>query len=346
MPGSDMIYRRLGNSGLQVSVISLGGWITFGGDVGEEATEACMKKAYELGINFFDTAEGYSGGQSEILMGNVIKNSGWKRNDLVISTKIYFGSSHGEVKVNNYGLSRKHVIEGTRASLARLQLEYVDIIYAHRPDRLTPMEEVVRAFNFVIEKGWAFYWGTSEWSADEISEACGIAKSLGLIAPIVEQPLYNMLDREKVEGQFQRLYDRVGLGLTTFSPLKGGRLSGKYNDALEKPPPGSRFAYSKDNYSTGVRESWQSPESVKVLQQVKAVKALADKLGVKQSHLALAWCIKNENVSSIITGASKPEQVADNVESLKVLPLLTPEVMAEIDEALGNKPSKEPARFG
>ncbi|KAL3433704.1 NADP-dependent oxidoreductase domain-containing protein [Aspergillus tetrazonus] len=344
MSKPEMIYRRLGNSGLHVSVISLGGWITFGGDVAEEGTEACMRQAYDLGINFFDTAEGYAGGKSETVMGNVIKKAGWKRNDLVISTKIYFGRAHGDNPVNNIGLSRKHVIEGTKASLARLQLDYVDIIYAHRPDRLTPMEEVVRAFNFVIEKGWAFYWGTSEWSADEISEAVGIANRLGLIAPIVEQPLYNMLDREKVEGQFARLYERVGLGLTVFSPLKGGRLSGKYNDALERPPPGSRFAESKDVYSVGIRERWQQEEGV--IKQLKNVKALADKLGVKQSHLALAWCIKNENVSSIITGASRPEQIVDNVESLRVLPLLTPEVMAEIDEALGNKPAVAPARVG
>ncbi|RDW89803.1 VIC potassium ion channel, beta subunit [Aspergillus mulundensis] len=344
MSKPEMIYRRLGNSGLHVSVISLGGWITFGGDVAEEGTEACMRQAYDLGINFFDTAEGYADGKSEIVMGNVIKKAGWKRNDLVISTKVNFGRAHGKIPVNNIGLSRKHVIEGTKASLARLQLDYVDIIYAHRPDRLTPMEEVVRAFNFVIEKGWAFYWGTSEWSADEISEAAGIAKRLGLIGPIVEQPLYNMLDRGKVEGEFARLYERVGLGLTTFSPLKGGRLSGKYNDALERPPAGSRFAESNDVYSKGIREKWAAEEGV--IQQVKGVKALADKLNVKQSHLALAWCIKNENVSSIITGASKPEQIVDNVESLKVLPLLTPEVMAQIDEALGNKPAVAPARFG
>ncbi|KAL5339845.1 NADP-dependent oxidoreductase domain-containing protein [Aspergillus crustosus] len=346
MSKSDMIYRRLGNSGLQVSVISLGGWITFGGDVADDATEKCMKQAYDLGINFFDTAESYAGGKSEVVMGQVLKNQGWKRNDLVISTKVNFGRAFGEIHVNNVGLSRKHIVEGTKASLECLQLEYVDIIYAHRPDRLTPMEEVVRAFNFVIEKGWAFYWGTSEWSADEITEAAGIAKSLGLIGPIVEQPLYNMLDREKVEGQFQRLYERVGLGLTVFSPLKGGRLSGKYNDALEKPPPGSRFADSKDPYSTGVRNAWQSDEQVRVIKQLQGVKSVADKLGVKQSHLALAWCIANPNISSIITGASRPEQIVDNVESLKVLPLLTPEVLAEIDEVLGNKPKIDQARFG
>ncbi|GIJ83324.1 hypothetical protein Asppvi_002143 [Aspergillus pseudoviridinutans] len=319
----DMLYRRVGNSGLHVSVIGLGGWLTFGGHVDNEITFNCMKQAYDCGVNFFDTAESYANGQSEIVMGQAIKKFGWKRSDLVISTKLNWGMANGEILINNHGLSRKHIIEGTRASLERLQLEYVDIIYAHRPDRLTPMEETVRAFNHVIEKGWAFYWGTSEWSADEIAEACGIARSLGLIAPIVEQPLYNMLDRRKVEGEFQRLYSRCGIGLTTFSPLKMGLLSGKYNDATTQPPPGSRFAESNDRFANS---------------------ELADKLGVKLSQLALAWCLKNENVSSVITGASRPEQIVDNVESLKLLPKLTPELMAQIDENLGNKPAQDPAR--
>lgn len=237
-----------------------------------------MKQAYDLGINFFDTAESYAGGQSEIVMGQAIKKFGWKRSDLVISTKVRatlyttkvavgltrqqlnWGLANGEILINNHGLSRKHIVEGTRASLERLQLEYVDIIYAHRPDRLTPMEETVRAFNHVIEKGWAFYWGTSEWSADEISEACGIARALGLIAPIVEQPLYNMLDRQRVEGHFQRLYSRCGIGLTTFSPLKMGLLSGKYNDATTQPPPGSRFAESNDKFASSVRKDWENEQ--------------------------------------------------------------------------------------
>ncbi|KAF7169028.1 hypothetical protein CNMCM5623_001881 [Aspergillus felis] len=319
----DMLYRRVGNSGLHVSVIGLGGWLTFGGHVDNEITFNCMKQAYDCGVNFFDTAESYANGQSEVVMGQAIKKFGWKRSDLVISTKLNWGMANGEILINNHGLSRKHIIEGTRASLERLQLEYVDIIYAHRPDRLTPMEETVRAFNHVIEKGWAFYWGTSEWSADEIAEACGIARSLGLIAPIVEQPLYNMLDRRKVEGEFQRLYSRCGIGLTTFSPLKMGLLSGKYNDSTTQPPPGSRFAESNDRFANS---------------------ELADNLGVKLSQLALAWCLKNENVSSVITGASRPEQIVDNVESLKLLPKLTPEIMAQIDENLGNKPAQDPAR--
>ncbi|PYH91609.1 voltage-gated K+ channel beta subunit [Aspergillus ellipticus CBS 707.79] len=340
----DMLYRRVGNSGLHVSALGLGGWLTFGGHVENEITFNCMKQAYDLGINFFDTAESYAGGQSEVVMGQAIKKFGWARSDLVITTKLNWGLANGEILINNHGLSRKHIIEGTRASLARLQLEYVDIIYAHRPDRLTPMEETVRAFNHVIEKGWAFYWGTSEWSADEITEACGIAKSLGLIAPIVEQPLYNLLDREKVEGQYQRLYTRCGIGLTTFSPLKMGLLSGKYNDATTQPPPGSRFAESNDKFASSVRKDWENEQWAGNIKKIVGLKTIADKLGVKLSQLALAWCLKNENVSSVITGASRPEQVVDNVESLKLLPRLTPEVLAEIDEYLQNKPGLDPAR--
>jgi aryl-alcohol dehydrogenase-like predicted oxidoreductase len=217
----------------------------------------------------------YAGGQSEIIMGQAIKKYNWKRNDIVISTKactessrknltdfdkLNWGGANGEVLVNNHGLSRKHIIEGLEASLERLDLKYVDIVYAHRPDRLTPMEETVRAFNYVIENGMAFYWGTSEWSADEIAEACGIAKELRMVAPIVEQPLYNILDRKKVEGEFQRLYQRFGLGLTTFSPLKMGLLSGKYNDALQGPPSGSRFSESKDKFAEFMRENYGNDE--------------------------------------------------------------------------------------
>ncbi|KAB8071675.1 NADP-dependent oxidoreductase domain-containing protein [Aspergillus leporis] len=340
----DMVYRRVGNSGLHVSAIGLGGWLTFGGHVGDNITFDCMKQAYDCGINFFDTAESYANGQSEAVMGQAIKKFGWARSDLVISTKLNWGLHNGEILINNHGLSRKHIIEGTRASLRRLQLEYVDIIYAHRPDRLTPMEETVRAFNFVIDQGWAFYWGTSEWSADEITEACGIAKALGLVGPIVEQPLYNMLDRKKVEGEFQRLYSRCGIGLTTFSPLKMGMLSGKYNDATTQPPPGSRFAESQDKFASQVRSDWENDQWAGTIKKIVKLKGLADQLGFKLSQLALAWCLKNENVSSVITGASRPAQIVDNVESLKLLPRLTPEIMAEIDELLLNRPAEDPAR--
>ncbi|KAB5559868.1 NADP-dependent oxidoreductase domain-containing protein [Coniochaeta sp. 2T2.1] len=324
--------------------LGLGGWLTFGGQVGNETTIACMKQAYECGINFFDTAESYAGGQSEISMGQAIKTLGWNRSDIVITTKLNWGLHNGENLVNNHGLSRKHIIEGLRASLARLDLEYVDIVYAHRPDRLTPMEETVRAFNHVIEiKGWALYWGTSEWSADEIAEACGVAKQLGLIGPVVEQPFYNLLARKRVEGEFQRLYPRFGLGLTTYSPLKFGLLSGKYNDSPDAPPEGSRFAKGDDKFVVGTRndygnESWRAD-----IDKVRRLKVVADKLGIPQSEMALAWCLKNPNVSSVITGASRPEQIVENVKALRSIELLTPEVMGEIDDIVG-RVELDPAR--
>ncbi|CAI6013891.1 unnamed protein product [Clonostachys chloroleuca] len=343
-----MVYRRLGRSGLHVSAISLGSWLTYGGYADEEKTLACVKKAYDLGINFFDTAENYTAGKAEIALGNAIKKFGWKRSDLVISTKINWGAQNGEILVNNHGLSRKHIIEGLEASLERLGLKYVDIVYAHRPDRLTPIEETVRAFNYVIDKGMALYWGTSEWSAEEIAEAVGVARDLRMIPPIVEQPFYNMLVRNKVEGEFQRLYARHGLGLTTFSPIKMGILSGKYNDAVDgKLPPDSRFGSSQDKFAKFMREKIGSSgdeEWKKEIETVRRLKPVADKLGISQSQLAVAWCLKNENVSSVITGASKPEQIEETVGALKILDKLTPEVMAEIDEITGAKVTLDPAR--
>ncbi|KAJ0343822.1 hypothetical protein KNSL1_009941, partial [Colletotrichum chrysophilum] len=313
----------------------------FGGHVENEKTFACMKQAYDLGVNFFDTAESYAGGNSEIIMGQAIKKFDWNRNDIVVSTKLNWGGANGEVLINNHGLSRKHIIEGLRASLKRLDLEYVDIVYAHRPDRLTPMEETVRAFNHVIDKGWAMYWGTSEWSADEIAEACGIAKDLKMIPPVVEQPQYNILERRKVEYEFQRLYQRFGLGLTTFSPIKMGLLSGKYNESLDAPPAGSRFAEGKgDKFVNWANKEWYGNDEWKSLIQNVGV---AEKLGATQSQLALAWCLKNPNVTSVITGASRPEQIVENVGALKVLEKLTPEIMAEVDAVVGEV-KLDPAR--
>ncbi|KPM39684.1 putative voltage-gated potassium channel subunit beta [Neonectria ditissima] len=340
-----MIYRRLGRSGLHVSAISLGSWMTYGGYAQDEESFACMKKAYDLGINFFDTAENYTAGQAEIVMGKALKHFGWKRSDLVISTKINWGAVNGDILVNNHGLSRKHIIEGLEASLERLQLKYVDVVYAHRPDRLTPMEETVRAFNYVIDQGMALYWGTSEWGADEIAEAVGIARDLRMIAPIVEQPQYNMLVRDKVEGQFQRLYERTGLGLTTFSPIKTGLLSGKYNDVVDgQPPKDSRFGASKDGFADFMRGRMGSDSWKEEIEQVRQLKPVADRLGVSQSQLAVAWCLKNPHVSSVITGASRPEQLEETVGALKILDKLTPEVMAEIDAITKNKVELDPAR--
>jgi len=330
-----------------VSVISLGGWLTFGGHVADDTTAQCMKKAYDLGVNFFDTSENYAAGQSEIVMGKAIKKWGWNRNDIVISTKLNWGGAYGEILINNHGLSRKHIVEGLKNSLKRLDLEYVDIDYAHRPYRLTPMEETVRAFDFVINQGLAFYWGTSEWHADEITEACGIAKELGLIPPIVEQPAYNLLDRKKVEGEFQRLYERQGLGLTVFSPMKGGVLSGKYNiaEAERAPPKGSRFAESQERYGKNFRAKvYGSDLWLENLKKVDKLKPIAEKLNCTLSQLALAWCLKNPNVTSIITGASRPEQIEENVKCLQVIDKLTPPILEEIEEAVQNKPPMDPAR--
>jgi len=344
-----MEYRLLGRTGLYVSVISLGGWLTYGGHVAEEKTFECMKTAYDHGINFFDSAEGYAEGESEVVMGKAIKKYGWKRPDLVISTKLYWGqhnSSHPERIQNSVGLSRKHLIEGMNASLERLGLDYVDIVYAHRPDRLTPMEETVRAFNYLINKGQALYWGTSMWSAVEIADAWKVADKLGLIGPVVEQPEYNLLSREKVEKEYYELYERYGTGLTVFSPLKLGILTGKYNEATI--PEGSRFSEenSGQKFIDAYRTKFQGdPEMEKNLKISKGLAPIAKDLGVSQGNLALAWIMKNKNISSIITGASKPEQVVENVKALEAFHKLTPEIMDKIDELAGNKPTIDSRRF-
>ncbi|RYP67164.1 hypothetical protein DL771_007392 [Monosporascus sp. 5C6A] len=330
-----MKYRFLGRSGLQVSAISLGGWLTSGGHVDEEKTFACMKAAYDSGVNFFDCAEVYTGGKSEEVMGKAVKKFGWKRNDLVISTKLFWGAAFGDKPVNNRGLSRKHVIEGMAGSLARLGLEYVDVVYAHQAYRQTPMEEVVRAFNHLITTGRAFYWGTSGWPAGEVAHAWRIADRLGLVGPVVEQPAYNMLERHRVELEYADLYCEVGLGLTVYSPMKEGVLSGKYRDGI---PAGSRFAQEQDEFVPGYwrpidKDAWDA-----VVQQVNQLQPIADELGVKLSQLALAWVLKNPNVSSAITGASSPEQVYENVRAVEVVDKLTPEILRKIDRILGNKP--------
>ncbi|QKX63623.1 uncharacterized protein TRUGW13939_10794 [Talaromyces rugulosus] len=344
-----MQYRFLGRTGLKVSAISLGGWLTYGGHVDDEKTYSCMKAAYDVGVNFFDTAEGYEGGKSEIIMGQAIKKFGWKQQDLVISTKIYHGQANAANPanpLNNKGLSRKHVIEGLDLSLKRLDLPYVDIVYAHRPDRQTPIEEVVRAFNHVINQGKAFYWGTSEWSASEIASAWRVADKLGLIGPVVEQPQYNLLARERVEAEYRWLYAEHGLGLTVFSPLKQGILTGKYND-VAAPPPGSRLAegdgrsaFITNFAKTFGDETWKANLAV-----VARLKPIAEELGATLAQLALAWALKNPNVSSLITGASRPEQVFENVKALAVVDKLTPEILAKIEEAAQNAPEAQPLRF-
>lgn len=326
-----MEYRHLGSSGLEISALSLGAWVTYGGQVGEDLAYQCMQAAYDCGVNFFDNAEAYANGNAEIVMGNVLKKAGWKRSDLIISTKIFWG---GE-KPNNTGLSRKHVIEGTLASLQRLQLDYVDLLFCHRPDIYTPIEETVRAMNWLIDLGKAFYWGTSMWTAAQITEAHGIARREHLIPPTMEQPVYNMFDRTKVEAEFHHLYKEFGLGTTIFSPLDSGKLTGKYNDGI---PEGTRMTLKGYDW---LRRSLESEEGKQQIEKVRKLTPLAEELHCTTSQLALAWCLKNPNVSSVITGATKPEQVHENMKALDVVDKLAPEVMERIEGILENKP--EPA---
>ncbi|KAI0536989.1 putative voltage-gated K channel beta subunit [Xylaria digitata] len=337
-----MTYRFLGRSGLQVSAISLGGWLTYGGYTENEKTFECMKAAFDSGVNFFDCAEVYSSGKSEIVMGQAIKKYGWKRNDLVISTKLYWGTAFGDNPVNNKGLSRKHIIEGMAASLKRLDLEYVDVIYAHRPDRQTPMEETVRAFNHLINTGQALYWGTSMWDADEIAQAWRYADKLGLIGPIVEQPQYNMLNREKVELEFAKLYREVGTGLTVFSPLAQGLLSGKYKNGI---PEDSRFAQQKVEFIQGWWKRNGKEKFDEMIAQINQLEPIANDLGITQSALALAWVLKNPNVSSAIIGASSADQIYENVRAVAAVDKLTPEILEKIDGILNNKPPAVVERY-
>jgi len=323
-----MQYRFLGKSGLKVSELSLGAWVTFGDQVSEDVAQKCMTTAYEAGINFFDNAEAYANGNAEIVMGNVIKKIGWRRRDLVISTKIFWGGKGP----NNSGLSRKHLFEGTNDSLKRLQMEYVDLIYCHRPDLYTPIEETVWAMNIIINQGKAFYWGTSEWSADQIIEAHAIARREHLIPPLMEQPEYNMFHRDRVEREYARLYKEFGLGTTIWSPLASGLLTGKYNQGF---PEGSRAALQDYKW---LKERFESPEGKRKIEKVRQLMPIASELGCSMAQLAIAWCLKNPNVSTVITGASKPEQVTENIKSIQVAEQLDAAVMAKIESILENKP--------
>jgi voltage-dependent potassium channel beta subunit len=327
----DMEYRFLGSSGLKLSALSLGAWVTYGEQVGEDAAYQCMKAAYEAGVNFFDNAEAYADGQAEIVMGNVIQKMGWKRSDLVVSTKIFWGGNGP----NDRGLSHKHILEGTNASLKRLQMDYVDLIFCHRPDKYTPIEETVWAMNLVIQQGKAFYWGTSEWSAAQIMEAHAVARREHLIPPTMEQPQYNMFHRERVEREYAHLYDQAGLGTTIWSPLASGFLTGKYNDGI---PEGSRL--DTEGYEW-LRRRLESEHGQWQIERVKMLMPVADELGCSMAQLALAWCLKNPNVSTVITGASKPEQVKENMKALDVAAQLDTQLMERIEEILQNKPAEE-----
>ena len=323
-----MEYRRLGKSGLQVSALSFGAWVTFGKQADVDIALEMMQAARDAGVNFFDNAESYEQGEAEIVMGKAIKRAGWKRSDLIVSTKIFWGGDGP----NDRGLSRKHILEGTDAALARLQMDYVDLIFCHRPDIHTPIEETVRAMSYIVDSGKAFYWGTSEWSAAQIIEAYGIARREHLVPPTMEQPQYNMLTRERVEKDYAHLYEEIGLGTTIWSPLASGFLTGKYNDGI---PEGSRF--SLEGYEW-LRQRLESAQGKEWTAKTRQLAPIADELGCSMAQLALAWCLKNPNVSTVITGASRPEQVVENMAALDVVDKLTPHVMERIEVILDNKP--------
>ena len=326
-----MEYRFLGASGLKLSALSFGAWVTFGDQVDDEIAYECMKEAYDAGVNFFDNAEAYASGKAEVVMGKVIKKAGWKRSDLVISTKIFWGGDGP----NDNGLSRKHIIEGTHAALQRLQMEYVDLIFCHRPDLHTPIEETVRAMNHIIAQGKAFYWGTSEWSVQQITEAHMLALREHLIPPLMEQPQYHMFHRERVEKEYKPIYKEFGMGTTIWSPLASGLLTGKYNQGI---PEDTRI--SLEGYEW-LHKRFKSEEYLRRFNQVDRLIPIAEELGCSMAQLALAWCLINPDVSTVITGASHPSQVAENMKSLDVVERLSDDILERIETILDNKPEPE-----
>ncbi|KPL91507.1 potassium channel beta subunit family protein [Levilinea saccharolytica] len=320
-----MEYRKMGKWGLKLSELSLGAWVTYGGQVGEEIAEQCMVAAYEAGVNFFDNAETYANGNAEIVMGNVLQRVGWRRESYVVSTKIFWGGKGP----NDRGLSYKHVYEGVNNALRRLQLDYVDLVFCHRPDRNTPIEETVWAMDQVIRQGKALYWGTSEWSAADIIEADKLARLNGLRPPSMEQPQYNMLHRDRFEMEYEPLFRNLGYGTTIWSPLASGLLTGKYNQGV---PQGSRASLPGYEW---LAKTMLRPEAIEKARQLQPI---ADDLGCTMAQMALAWCLLNPNVSTVITGASRVEQVHENLKALKVLPKLTPDVVQRIEDVLQNRP--------
>ena len=317
----DMEYRRLGRSGLKVSVLGFGSWVTFRNQLDVDRAVDCMAAAYEAGVNFFDNAEAYAGGESERIMGEAIRTLGWPRHAYVVTSKFYWGL-HDEVNAN-HTLNRKYLLEAIDGSLERFGLDHLDLVYCHRPDPDTPIEETVRALSDVIDRGKALYWGTSEWSADEIRAAWDVADRYGWHKPVVEQPQYHLFHRDRVEVEYRRLYEDVGLGTTTWSPLASGLLTGKYLDGI---PEDSRanlpgYGWLRDAMTDEDRNA-----------RVRSLAGIADELGVTLAQLSIAWCAANPAVSSVITGASRVEQVRDNMGALNALERLTPEVMGRIEE--------------
>ncbi|WP_420643682.1 potassium channel beta subunit family protein [Candidatus Leptofilum sp.] len=326
-----MEYRRLGKSGLKVSALSFGSWVTFSTQADVDLAAEMMKVAYDAGVNFFDNAEIYAHGKSEEIMGAALKKLGWRRDSYIVSSKVMWGAIPNPAPTQR-GLSRKHIMEACYQALERLQVDYLDLYFCHRPDPEVPMEEVVRSMNTLIEQGKVFYWGTSEWSAQQLMEAHSVARQYNLIPPTMEQPQYHMFHRYRFEVEYGRLYDTIGLGTTIWSPLASGLLTGKYNKGI---PEDSRLNLPGYEW---LRSMLESEEGQKRLQSVQELVPIAEELNTTMPKLAIAWCLKNPNVSTVITGASKVSQVKENMKALDVVPQLTDDVMEKIEAVLDNKP--------
>ncbi len=321
-----MEYRRLGKSGLQVSELSLGSWVTFGDQISDEVAESLMIKAYEGGINFFDNAETYASGRSELVMGKILKKLSWDRSTYLVSSKVFWGGS----LPNQKGLMRKHVVEACHGALRRLQVDYLDLFFCHRPDIYTPIEETVWSMHNLIQQGKILYWGTSEWTAQQITEAHYWAEKNNLIAPVMEQPQYNMFERKKVEQDYIPVFKTFGLGTTIWSPLSSGLLTGKY---LDKLPDDSRMNLKN---MTWLKERALSDNEK--MARVKQLHDFAKELGISLTNMALCWCLKNPNVTTVILGASKVSQLEENLKCRDAMPKLTTEVIEKIEAILQNKP--------
>src|ERR1700733_10790731 len=320
-----MNYRRLGKAGVKGSELSLGSWVTFGDQIPDDVAEALMRKAYDGGVNFFDNAEGYAAGRSELVMGKILRRLGWPRDTWLVSSKVFFGSAEHPQKPNQYGLSRKHVFEACHAALKRLQVDYLDLFFCHRPDPETPIEETVRAMSDLIAQGKVLYWGTSVWSADEIMEAWTVARQYHLVPPTMEQPQYSLLVRDRVEKEYARLYSKIGLGTPIWSPLASGLLTGKYNDGIPKE---TRLAFEGNEW---LHEHILNKDRIA---KAKELGSVAADLGISQALLAVAWCLKNPNVSTEILGASKERQLEETLTASEAAEKLTPDVLEKIEQPL------------
>lgn len=324
-----MEYRYMGKTGLQLSVLSFGSWVSFHKQINDTIADELMGIAYDHGVNFFDNAEVYALGESEKMMGRVLKKKNWDRTSYTVSSKAFWGWRGTANKPNQTGLSRKHLVEACHEALQRLQTDYLDLYFCHRPDKKVPIEEVVWTMHNLIQQGKILYWGTSEWSGVEIMEAHRVAQQYGLIGPSMEQPQYNLLERNKMENEFLMLFKTVGLGTTIWSPLASGLLSGKYKDGI---PEGSRFGLTGFDW---LKDRWLKDD---MLGKVRGLAVLAKELGVSMAELSIAWCIKNPNVTTAILGATKKEQLLENLKALDILPKLNEEVMQQIEGIVQTKP--------